>query len=208
MCGRFWVAPDDAPEALAALLHEAENRARVARAGFSLRRGELRPGDDAAVIALNRRMSPSAFVMRWGFRMDTRLIFNARSESAMSKPLFRDSFRQRRCLIPASAYFEWDHRQEHKTKMMIWPAGTKMMMLCGLYRVEDDPRFPAFTILTREASETIAAFHPRMPVILPWGAAMQWLQPDADPQALLDMAAQDMAFRPADAPAKLSDGSE
>ncbi len=197
MCGRFWIAPEDAPEALTTLIRAAEDQARRCRADFSLKRGELYPGDEAAVLALNRRLTPSAFVMRWGFRMDKRLIFNARSESAMVKPLFRDSFARRRCLVPASAYFEWDHRQERKAKMMFWPEGAKLMYLCGLYRVEEDPRFPAFTILTREADGAAAAFHNRMPVILPEEAAMQWLQPDADPQVLLRMATRDLAFRPA-----------
>lgn len=81
--------------------------------------------------------------------------------------------------------------------MMFWPEGAKLMYLCGLYRVEEDPRFPAFTILTREADGAAAAFHNRMPVILPEEAAMQWLQPDADPQVLLRMATRDLAFRPA-----------
>ena len=81
--------------------------------------------------------------------------------------------------------------------MMFWPEGAKLMYLCGLYRVEEDPRFPAFTILTREADSAAAAFHNRMPVILPEEAAMQWLQPDADPQILLRMATRDLAFRPA-----------
>ncbi len=197
MCGRFWIAPDDAPEALTALIHAAEGQARRHRSDFALKHGELCPGDEAAVLALNRKLEPSAFVMRWGLRMDKRLIFNARSESAMVKPLFRDSFSQRRCLIPASAYFEWDHRGERKNKMMFWPEGEKLTYLCGLYRVEDDPRHPAFAVLTREAASAVAAFHDRMPVMLPEEAATQWLQPDTDPLALLRMSIENLSFRPA-----------
>ena len=111
MCGRFWIEPEDTAEELAQLLTGLESAMQTKAPGFTLPRGEIRPGDLAAVIAPNRQRVPAVFAMRWGFPMDKRLIINARSETAPARPMFSQSMKMRRCLIPASAYFEWDHRE-------------------------------------------------------------------------------------------------
>lgn len=107
MCGRFFFDPDDmSDEELIALLDREQEKNALAEEGEeALKFGEVYPGDYAAVIALNRKSERSAFVMRWGYHVNRRLIINARSETAAEKPLFQQSMRERRCLIPASAYF-------------------------------------------------------------------------------------------------------
>lgn len=181
MCGRFYIESDDTPDELIEMLNRAESRVQAADPGFRLPRGEVRPGDWAAVVSLNRVRQRSVFPMKWGFRMDRQLLINARSESAAQKPTFRQSMQERRCLIPASAYFEWDHRTKPLTKYRFTLPEEKMLWLAGLYRFEPDSAWPVFTVLTRPAAEAVAAFHDRMPVILPRELHGQWLDSACPP---------------------------
>lgn len=198
MCGRFYIDPDDmSDEELIALLDREKAAAEAAGDDLSFTLGEVKPGDQAAVIALNRRMQRSAFVMKWGYRVQDRLLINARSETAAQKPTFRESMRMRRCLIPASAYFEWDHREKPFQKYRIQTSERKMIYLAGLYRFEDNPRRPSFTILTREAAPDIACFHARMPVIIPASMTDEWLSHQGNAGSILDHAVQNVEWQKA-----------
>ena len=104
---------------------------------------------------------------------DGKLLFNARSETAAEKAIFKDGMAQRRCLIPATCYFEWEHRGKEKIKYAIAPANNDMIYLAGIYRKEGNRA--ACTILTREPADSIAFIHNRMPVILPPEAVNDWL---------------------------------
>lgn len=176
MCGRFYVDPDDMSDAeLIALLDREKLKVEQAEDESQLTFGEVRPGDCAAVLAMNRKHQRSAFVMKWGFRLDKQLIFNARGETAASKSMFRQSALERRCLVPASAYFEWDHRQKPYQKLRFAAPERELIYLAGLYRFEQNASLPVFTILTCEAAPEIACFHDRMPVIIPPEMANEWL---------------------------------
>jgi len=196
MCGRFFIESDDAPEELELLLEQAESWGERFAPLLKLKRGEISPGDAAAVVAHNKARKTSVFIMRWGFHMGKRLIINARSESAREKITFRESMALRRCLIPASAYYEWDHREKKPPKLLFQPQSSSMMYLAGLYRYEDDQQ-PVFTILTRAADPSIACFHDRMPVILPSNAVDDWLDDQQDPMHLLDLAITTLNWQPA-----------
>ena len=185
MCGRFYL-PEDGPEELLALMNRAELARRARHPDFRLKRGEICPGDFAAVLAPNRSRKTSLFVMRWGFRMEKRLVFNARSETAATRPMFRQSLAERRCLIPAAAFFEWDHRLKKAAKFRFWTEGSPMMYLAGLYRFEPDAPLPAFTVLTRPAKGKIADFHDRMPVIVREEQLDLWLDQGLNPQFIFE----------------------
>ena len=170
--------------------------------------GEICPADVAPVIAPNRRGERAVFPMKWGFKAKS-LLINARSESAAEKPLFRDSWAGRRCVIPASWYYEWEHltgdggRKKTGDKYLIQPEGASVTWLAGLYRIEDG--LPAFVVLTREADESIRFIHDRMPLILPGELVGEWIRPDARPEELVSRALTAMNFeragaRAADAP--------
>ena len=186
MCGRFYIPEEDGPEKLMILLNRAELRHRARYPDFRLKRGEICPGDSAVALAPNRSRRTSLFVMRWGFMLNRKLIFNARSETAASKPMFRDSLLSRRCVIPAAAFFEWDHRLKKSTKFRFWPDGMPMMYLAGLYRFEPDAPLPVFTVLTRQAQGNIADIHDRMPVILRAEQLDLWLDQGIDPQFIIN----------------------
>ena len=176
MCGRFYVKPDAMSDAeLIALLDREKARGEQTDNATSLPFGEIQPGQNAAVIAMNRHLHRSAFVMKWGYGLDKKLVFNARSETAATKAMFSQSTLDRRCLIPANAYFEWDHRQKPYTKYRFMISEQPIIYLAGLYRFEASLSRPVFTVLTREAAPDIACFHDRMPVIIPPALTDAWL---------------------------------
>ena len=191
MCGRYYLPEEDLPQEwmnILKLLGEPPENAKIA--------GEINPGDLVPAIANDRSLSHRPFFMRWGYSTDEnsplsgKLIFNARSETAKEKPLFRDGMENRRCLIPAVHYFEWEKRQEwdgiKKVKHALRPEGNGVIYLCGIYRIEQQRA--AFTILTKPADDNIAFIHDRMPLILPRGCIKAWLRPETDPADLMQYA--------------------
>ncbi len=175
MCGRFYIPMDDGPEELEKLLRDAGLMAPE-----PLPRGEITPGMRVPAVCASRvSRTPKPFAMTWGYPVQGKLVINARSETAGVRPLFRDSLRDRRCLIPASAWFEWDHRHGAGTKYRISPSGTDWFCLAGLYRPEG--RDARCTILTRPAEGGMEELHDRMPVLLRPDEAAAWLDRDTDP---------------------------
>lgn len=159
----------------------------------SVKTGEVSPGDVVAVIASNRELKPQPFGMFWGYHLPNgKLLFNARSETAAQKAIFADGTAHRRCLIPASHYFEWQDTPDGKAKYAIAPKESSGMLLAGIYRFENN--LPVFTILTRTPSDDIAMIHDRMPVILPREAAADWLNPRYHGEEILSVALTNMKY--------------
>ncbi|MGI6237502.1 MAG: SOS response-associated peptidase [Candidatus Excrementavichristensenella sp.] len=188
MCGRYYVESDDPSEPLERIIRELENR------GQAVGQGEIRPGTVAAVVANNIRGLPTPFAMHWGYGMGGKLIINARSETVGEKPLFADGILRRRCLIPASCYFEWEKRGRERICYAISPKGKPFSYLAGIYRKEGTRA--SFVVLTRPAAPEIAFIHHRMPVILAQDAFTSWLDPHGDPEAVMKDCLQEMEYRP------------
>ena len=170
--------------------------------------GEIVPTDVVPVIAPNRTGERAVFPMQWGFTLPASgegkrppLIINARSETAAVKPLFRDSWEQRRCIIPASGYFEWEHRMgfdgrpKTGTKYRIVPKKGERTYLAGLYRMEEG--LPVFAVLTRAPAADLFWMHDRMPVMLPEEAMDAWLDPKGSAEAVLASALTETTWEPA-----------
>ncbi len=197
MCTRYWA--DDSPETREFI--EQMERSALAerwRAQTEIKTsGEIRPTDVVPVTAPNRAGARSVFPMKWGFSGKS-LLLNARTETAAEKPTFRDSWERRRCIVPASWYFEWEHvtgpdgRKKTGDKYQIRPKGAGLTWLCGLYRMEGG--LPVFVILTREPGDRIRFLHDRMPLILPERCVNDWIDPRRRPEALLSEALTDMIF--------------
>lgn len=200
MCSRYWV--DESPE-LRPIVEEMNRSPLVGKwlktQGIKSS-GEIRPTDVVPVIAPNRYGNRAVFPMKWGFSGKS-LLINARSETAGTKPTFKEAWERHRCIIPASWYFEWEHLKgnDGKTKTgdkyLIQPQGADLTWLCGLYRIEEG--LPVFVILTREPGDEIRFIHDRMPLILPEKLGNEWIRPDVKPEELLPEALTEMMFEKA-----------
>lgn len=184
MCGRYYLDDEIKDERLAEQMKQAIQISTKICANMKTS-GEIRPTDIAPVIApsrISRRIG--AFPMQWGFNHPTRgmLVFNTRMETATEKDLFVSSVDDRRCLIPASCYYEWKKIDRNKKeRYSFYAEDREPLYLAGLYiRTSDEQRMPSFSILTQDAEKSIKDIHPRMPVIVPYSRAEEWLSPDTD----------------------------
>lgn len=135
-----------------------------------------------------------AFRARWGlipfWAKDEKIgykMINARSETAPSKPAFRAAMKQRRCILPASGFYEWKREGKHKQPFYIYPRDpdpdAPYLAMAGLWESwknpEGEPVISA-TILTTAANDMMAGLHDRMPVFLSPDAREPWLDTDRE----------------------------
>ncbi len=198
MCCRYWA--DDTPElkTIAEEMSHSPLMEKWQKTTPVKTSGEIRPADVVPVIAPDRSGSRAVFPMKWGFSGRS-LLLNARTETAGIRPTFRESWERRRCIVPASWYFEWEHFRgsDGKTrtgdKYRIRPKDSALTWLCGLYRIEEG--LPVFVILTREPGGRIRFLHDRMPLILPKDCVDDWIRPETNPEELLPKALTEMVFQ-------------
>ncbi len=189
MCGRYFVDRAESVEDLERIIDALNRKGQIVKTG------EIFPNDTVPVIANTKTLTPAPFAMTWGYKMhDGKLIINARSETAADKPLFRDGMQQRRCLLPASNYFEWEKRGNEKVKYAIKPVNLDMFYIAGLYRIEGNQA--RCTILTRSPADSISFIHDRMPVLLHKEAVQDWLNPKYDATDVIKAAITDVSFAP------------
>ena len=138
------------------------------------------PGVTVPIITPSNGKS-EVHAVKWGFPSfkGKGLIINARSETVSEKPMFRAPFQKRRCLVPATGFFEWKKDGNKKTKHFI-SIDNKLFYMAGIYwffRDKNDESiiFPAFTILTTCANKKMQAIHDRMPVIIDENNMEKWL---------------------------------
>jgi len=132
-----------------------------------------------------------------GFKLTT---FNARCEGVDSSATFKGAFSRRRCIVPASAWFEWTGAAGAKVKHRFARADGRAIWFAGIWdrcAAPDVGEFGSFTILTGASSGWLSDYHDRAPVILEpdeWGA---WLDPAQDPQPLFEAVRSERFERPA-----------
>lgn len=167
--------------------------------------GEMRPTDVAAVLAPNKNGKMAVFPMLWGFSHEATdaPIVNCRLETASQKEMWKDSWFRRRCVVPCSWYFEWEHfrspdgkRSKVGDKYLIQPKGAESTLLAGLYRIEKRKglQVPVFSVLTRDAVGELRGIHDRMPLILRREDVASWVRPDWNPQEISQRALTEMCW--------------
>lgn len=134
--------------------------------------GEYRPSQKAPVI-IEREEKLILEKMQWGFpQYDGKgLLINARCESIEEKKTFRESVQRRRCVIPASGYYEWDAQ---KNKVTFRRTDHKLVYMAGVYNLVDN--VDRFVVITTQANESVNRVHDRMPLILEESEIAMWLQ--------------------------------
>ena len=130
---------------------------------------------------------------------DGNRLINARSETASQKPTFKDGMLHRRCIIPASWYFEWNRNEPGRPKYAIGAEQKDIIYMAGIYRFEKDSQTktdkPVFSILTRDPAESISFIHHRMPVLLPREAVRDWLNTSYRAEEVLQTAVLNVSHR-------------
>ena len=117
----------------------------------------------------------------WGIESkDKKLIINARAESVAEKSMFADSIRNRRCILPAAGFYEWD---ASKTKFMFKRADKRPIYLAGFYDLSRNR--DSFVILTTSANASMKPVHDRMPVMIDKGNVREYLKDSAAAMEML-----------------------
>ena len=128
---------------------------------------------------------------RWAQKRSGRPLINARAETIQRQPAFRDSFRERRCLIPADGFYEW--RKDERGKQAIWISrpDRELFAFAGLWAEleQDGETLHSAAIVTCEPNELIRPIHNRMPVLLDRAVEASWLDPAAEPADLIELLA-------------------
>jgi putative SOS response-associated peptidase YedK len=136
--------------------------------------GDVFPGQIVPVLTGTR----DARLMRWGFPapFDRNPFINARSETAASTRTFASAYKNRRCLVPATAYYEWKQLPSgRKEKYEFTYRGRRLLYLAGIFSESGE-----FAILTRDAAPDYREIHARMPVIIAHERRETWLSDPAD----------------------------
>jgi putative SOS response-associated peptidase YedK len=145
-------------------------------------RYNIAPTQPIPVVRVDNGRRSFALV-RWGlipaWVKDPRgfsLLINARAESMLDKPAFRNAMRRRRCLVPADGFYEW--KQEGARKRPFYAAANHLVAFAGVWEPWIGPNgeeMETACIITTAANRTLRALHDRMPAVIPPQAFDLWL---------------------------------
>ncbi len=180
MCGRF------------TLTNSAEAVARIfglAHLPEFAPRFNIAPSQDVATVRLGHGGDRVLDLLRWGLipswtkdPAQARLMINARSETAAEKPSFRSAMSKRRCLVPASGFFEWKSEDGVKQPYYFASANGDPLAIASLFEVwhgKGGEIIESVSLLTTEANAVVSDVHDRMPVILAEDDFESWMDPQA-----------------------------
>jgi putative SOS response-associated peptidase YedK len=159
---------------------------------------DVRPTELNPIVRLNKaRDARECALARWGLvpswakdlTFGTRTI-NARAETLETASAFRNAYESRRCLVPASAFYEWSGPKGKRTKWRIVLRDEPLFALAGLWewwkdRARDDLPVHSYTIVTTDANAALMHIHDRMPVIIAPQDYARWLDPQQNVSDLL-----------------------
>ena len=185
MCGRYAITT--VPEALRALFRYLDHPNFPPRYNVA-------PTQPVPIVRMFEGKRQFALV-RWGlipsWVKDPRgfsLLINARGESALEKPAFRNAMKRRRCLFPADGFYEWKREGTVRQPFLIGRSDGMPLTLAGLWAGWRDPATErvvrTFTIVTSRPNDQMADLHDRMPVVVPEEIWPLWLDPLADTSEL------------------------
>lgn len=180
MCGRY---------ILLSKAQKLANRFRLDQPPPLTARYNIAPTQGVAVVRQREDGVRLLAMMHWGLipfwakdaDIGNRLI-NARSETVMEKPAFKQAFKKRRCLILADGFYEWRKCERGKQPYLFRMADEQPFAFAGLWERWDDPDGEAIescTILTTQANDLVKSVHHRMPVILDRPDESRWLDEQA-----------------------------
>ena len=186
MCGR--IANGAKPGYLREQFDEVAGADILAEEGL-MPRYNITPGQFLPGILLREGEELEWAILRWGLipswakpdKIPDRT-FNARSETAASKPTFRTAYKKRRCVLPVSGYYEWTGPKGSKQPYYFYNRNQSPVLLAGLWETwrHEDNIVESCTILTTESDDHLSKYHHRMPVFLEPEDITNWIT--SDPQ--------------------------
>ena len=166
MCCRYYYSDK--------IAYEVEDDLQLPSGELATREGDITPGMETRGI-IRKKSNGSDIVLSdlfWGITSkDKKLIINARAESVTEKPMFAESFVNRRCILPAAGFYEWDI---NKTRFMFKRTDEKPIYLAGFYNLSENR--DSFVILTTAANASMKPVHDRMPVMIDKGNVRNYLK--------------------------------
>ena len=214
MCGRYTTYSEEEIIEINAIIAEVSRKF----GDGATKSGEIFPTNIAPILTLeDYRLSPTP--VSWGFhKWDSKgVIINARSESALQKPMFSKPLLTRRCVIPSTGFFEWAYLREPEQQMSLFsmaetmpsPKGRKMKLLFNVpgkamlymagmidtFTDKDGNHRDAFCILTTAANASMAPFYDRMPVILTERERENWIESETFMREVLGREGPDLEWR-------------
>jgi putative SOS response-associated peptidase YedK len=149
-------------------------------------RFNIAPTQPVAMIRLPHQLE----MMRWGIQVPNPKAggFNVRVES-LAAPMYREAIRQRRCLVIADGFYEWQPLVEAKKPFLVQRADAQPFAFAGIWdqaTLKNGAVVPACAILTTAVRGVVSRIHTRMPVILPASAQAAWLDPASKYRSLLE----------------------
>ena len=164
MCGRYFVDDEMWREIKKICKQIDDSKLKVTR-------GDVCPTDMAVVLMGMKEVRTEQ--MQWGFTQQYQegLLINARAETVLSKPSFRDSMRHCRCVIPAAGFYEWN---KAKVKVSFRMPQSKILYMAGIW--QPTAKEKQFTILTTSPNDSVSPVHDRMPLVLTSEEIIPWIQ--------------------------------
>lgn len=191
MCGRYFLAEE--PNKIYGRYHLSKN-APQSKLPFDPMYN-IAPGMLVPIITGGQKHHLE--IMKWGLipywakdpKIGSRLI-NARAETINQKPSFKSSFQSKRCLIPASGFYEWQKTGDEKIPHLIELKSKEIFSMAGIFDVwqdAEDKEFKTFSIVTTKSNDLLNKIHNRMPVILEKDTEEKWLNINSNPESLLNL---------------------
>lgn len=199
MCGRYFLDASiaDIEHFIGPLVSNIRLKARY----------NIAPQQPVPVVRQNNQGQRSLDLLRWGLvpawsagPQSRFSMINARAETVAEKPAYRNAFRYRRCVLPASGFYEWRAAgKAPKQPFVIRRRDQQPLLLAGLWEDWSDSHGNALSscsIIVTNANSAIASIHQRMPVLLQQDDLARWLDPKiqhtADLMPLLKPCASDL----------------
>ena len=147
----------------------------------------VRPGDDGPEL-IRARWWLVPWWHRGALKDFTLSTFIVKAEAVATARTFRDSFARRRCLVPASCWYEWTGAKGSKTKWRFTARDEPWLCFGGIWdrsTTADAGEVLSFSIVTQPAGAPMNGYHDRAPVVVPRESWSTWLDRDADVMPLL-----------------------
>lgn len=195
MCGRMTLVLDakSIEEILEDIFHIV-NPADVTQPGFLAPQYNIAPSHPLLSVIETKDKERRGGYLTWGFKPSWAKdafnpLINSRSETITEKPMFKSAFSQKRCIILADSFYEWDKKHDNQPYRFLLK-DQKFIPLAGIYtsyKGPDNQTIYGCSVLTCPPNELMAPIHQRMPVILSPDAIDSWLSLDSSETRLKDL---------------------